>query len=124
MRSLFCLRIMKASRLLFFGILFAFSCRDDSDPRTKEFTVIVEQTNDISCHLPVIRFLDREDEVRAKTKKETLSYNAYELEKSLNVIGNELIIEFGKVQEEDFRACLAIGISYPEIAILKARLKE
>jgi len=115
---------MKAVHLLFFGILLAFSCQDDPDPRKEEFAVIIEETNDISCGLPVIRFLDREEEVRGKTKKETLSYNAYGLEQSLNVEGNELIIEFGEVPEENFRACLAIGISYPGIAILKARLKD
>ena len=115
---------IKLKYLAIIGILFSFSCQEDLDPRIKEFSVIIEQTSDSSCGLPVIRFLEREDEVRAKTKKESLTYNAFNLEESLNVVGKELIIEFGEIQEKDFRPCNTLGISYPAISILKARSKD
>ncbi|PZV75472.1 hypothetical protein CLV31_1373 [Algoriphagus aquaeductus] len=53
-----------------------------------------------------------------------MEYNAYGLDESLNVIGNELLITFGKVKEEDFRVCRTIGIPYPAVSILSARLKN
>ena len=88
----------------------------------KEFRVIVESTSDISCSLPIIRFLDKEAEVKAQTGLETLTYNAYHLDNSLNVVGNSILVEFTEVRDEDLLACLAIGISYPGIAITNARL--
>lgn len=112
---------MNLKYLAIIGVLFSFSCQEDLDPREREFAVVIEQTSDISCGLPVIRFLDREDEVKEKTLKKSLIYNAVNLEESLNVVGKELIIEFEEVQEKDFRPCLAIGIPYPGISIVKAR---
>lgn len=90
----------------------------------EEFTVRIESTSDISCGLPVILFLEKSDQVKEKTNEESLEYNAYGLDESLNVIGNELLITFGKVRDEDFRACRAIGIPYPAVSILNARLRD
>jgi hypothetical protein len=104
---------MKLKYLAIIGTLFSFSCQEDLDPREKEFEVVIEQTSDMSCGLPVIRFLDREDEVKEKTQRESLVYNAFNLEESLNEVGKELIIEFEEVQEKDFRICNHYGISYP-----------
>ena len=109
--------------LLFFAVLSTFGCQDNLVPG-EEFMVRIESTSDISCGLPVILFLDKKDQVRAKTNDESMEYNAYGLDESLNVIGNELLITFGKVKEEDFRVCRTIGIPYPAVSILSARLKN
>lgn len=109
--------------LLFFAVLSTFGCQDDLVPG-EEFSVRIESTSDIFCGLPVILFLEKSDQVKEKTNEESLEYNAYGLDESLNVIGNELLITFGKVKEEDFRVCRAIGIPYPAVSILSARLRD
>lgn len=106
-----------------FAVLFTFGCQEDLVPR-EEFTVKIESTSDISCGLPVILFLDKKDQVKAKTNEESLGYNVYGLDESLNVIGNELLITFGKVRDEDFRVCRTIGTPYPAVLILSARLRD
>ena len=117
------MRKSSSKYLLFFAVLITFGCQDDLVPG-EEFTVRIESTSDISCGLPVILFLEKSDQVRAKTNEESLEFNAYGLDESLNVNGNELLITFGKVKEEDFRVCRTIGIPYPAVSILSARLRD
>jgi len=112
---------MKKSIVLLSGLFLVFSCEKEDVLAGNEFTVVVESKADLACSLPVIRFLDREDEVRKKTKLETLTYNAYHLESSLNVVGEELIIEFTELADEDMRVCNTLGITIPGLSIISAR---
>jgi len=114
---------MNRSRLTVAGLLIGvvLSCDDDSMSGRNEFTVIVESTSDMACSLPIIRFTNKFEKVRRKTSLETLEYNVYHLDNSLNVVGAQLIIEFKDVAPEDLRACKMFGIGYPAIAIIKAR---
>ncbi len=114
---------MNKSGLIVFGLLIsiALSCDDDSMFGSNEFTVVVESTSDMACSLPIIRFTNKFEKVRRKTSLETLEYNVYHLDNSLNVVGAQLIIEFEDVALEDLRACKMFGIGYPGIAIIKAR---
>ncbi|MEP1956742.1 MAG: hypothetical protein ABJ333_15340 [Algoriphagus sp.] len=104
-------------------LLFLASCEKEETP-INEFRVVVESTADISCGLPVIRFLDKESEVKRLTDFNTLSYNAYSLDNSLNTAGDTLIIQFIKLSDENFRICNRLGISYPGIKIVSARLAD
>jgi hypothetical protein len=115
---------MKLRVVLFFGTFLLLSCGNDEILPGNEFTVIVENTSDLACALPVIRFLDKEIEVKKKTKLETLTYNAYHLNNSLNVNGRKLIIEFTLVANEDMRACNTLGIGFPGISITNARFLD
>lgn len=114
---------MNRSRLTVAGLLIGvvLSCDDDSMSGRNEFTVIVESTSDMACSLPIIRFTNKFEKVRSKTSYETLVYNAYHLDNSLNVVGAQLIIEFEDVAPEDFRACNMLYIGYPGVAITSAR---
>ena len=114
---------MNKSGLVVFGLLISvvLSCDDDSMSGSNEFTVIVESTSDMACYLPIIHFTNKFENVRSKTSYETLVYNAYHLDNSLNVVGAQLIIEFEDVAPEDFRACNTLYIGYPGIAIINAR---
>lgn len=105
-------------------LLVLLSSCDKEDMINNEFRVVVESTSDISCSLPVIRFLDREAEVKSLTNSQTLTYNAYHLDPSLNILGNSLLVEFTQIVEEDLRPCLDIGISYPGISIQNARIAD
>lgn len=89
-----------------------------------EFRVVVENTADISCGLPIISFLDKEADVKQRTNRETLSYNAYSLDNSLNTAGNILLIEFTELSDQDIRVCNTLGIPYPGIKILSARIAD
>ena len=113
---------MKIRLLFLIGLFATFSCENEDMLAGNEFIVVVESNADLACALPVNRFLDKGDEVKKRTKLETLTYNAYHLDNSLNVIGEELTIEFGEVKDEDLRACNTLGIGIPGISILKARL--
>lgn len=99
-----------------------FSCESENALYNNEFTVIVEDTADLACGLPVIRFLDKTSPVRKKTSLETLTYSAYELDDSLNIVGTKLIVEFTEVSPENSRVCNTLGVSYPGITIVNARL--
>ena len=114
---------MNRSGLVVAGLLIGvvLSCDDDSMSGSNEFTVIVESTSDMACFLPIIRFTNKFEKVREKTSLETLVYNAYQLDNSLNVVGAQLIIEFEDVAPEDFRACNTLYIGYPGITIINAR---
>jgi hypothetical protein len=111
---------MKTKLTFLLLILFASSCDKEGMP-FKEFIVIVEATADVSCGLPVIRFLGKEAEVRQRTNLEALTYNAYSLDNSLNTAGILLYIEFTELSDQDFRACNTLGITYPGIKITSAR---
>ena len=113
---------MKTRIVFLLGLFIAFSCEDEAVIADKEFTVVVESTADLACALPVIRFLDKAPDVKKSTKLETLTYNAYHLDDSLDAIGNTLIIEFTGVQDEELRACNTFGIAIPAVSIVKARL--
>lgn len=113
---------MKTRIVFLLGLFVAFSCEDEAVIADNEFTVVVESTADLACALPVIRFLDKEPDVKKRTKLETLTYNAYHLDDSLNANGNKLIIEFTEVQDEESRVCNTHGIAIPKISIVKARL--
>ena len=65
---------MKTRIIFLLGLFIAFSCEDESVLADNEFTVVVESTADLACALPVIRFLDKEAEVKERTKLETLTY--------------------------------------------------
>lgn len=97
------------------------SCRDEQVIPNNEFTVIVENTNDPACHLPLIRFLEKENQVKKRTSYESLVYNAYFLDNNLNIVGKKLIIEFKDVDLKDLRVCNTMWIGYPGIAIVSAR---
>ncbi len=90
----------------------------------EEFTVVVESQGDISCGLPVVRFVEKPDKVRAKTSMENLEYNVYNLSPNLVTTGNRLKIRFITTSEKDLRPCKAIGIWYPPITIITARQIE
>ena len=113
---------MKTRIIFLLGLFIAFSCEDESVLADNEFPVVVESTADLACALPVIRFLDKEAEVKERTKLETLTYNAYHLDNSLNVTGAKLTVEFAEVQDEDLRACNTLGIGIPGLSILNGRL--
>jgi hypothetical protein len=115
---------MKIGVIMLFILFFIFSCKNDEILVSNEFTVIVESTADFTCYLPVIRFLDNEDEVKKRTGMETLTYNAYHLDSSLNVVGNTLTIDFTQVTDEDIRVCNTFGIPIPGIVIISERLTE
>lgn len=110
---------MGKARLIIFGLIFFLLSCDDNDA-VVEFTVVVENTADIACALPLVRFKDNMLKVKGKTSVESLVYTAYHLDPSLNVQGAELIIEFKDVLPEDYRVCNTLGIFYPSIAIVKA----
>ena len=112
---------MDKTQIIIFALLFILSSCDDSADTIEEFTVVVENTADVACSLPLIRFKDSMLKVKRKTSVESLVYTAYHLDASLNVEGAELIIEFNDVLPEDYRACNTLGIWYPSIAIVRAR---
>ena len=114
---------MSKGRFNLLGLLICvvISCEDDSVGGSNEFTVIVESTSDTACHLPVIRFTNKFENVKRKTSLETRVYNAYHLESSLSVVGAKLIIEFEDVALEDLRVCNMLGVGYAGIAITRAR---
>ena len=98
------------------------SCESQNDASENEFTVIVESKSDFACGLPLIRFLENQSRVQERTQLETMTYNVYHLDNSLNIVGTKLIIEFQEVASEDMQACNTMGIMYPAISIVKARL--
>lgn len=112
-------KILKIIGILFFSIVV--SCQSDDTHPEDEFLVIVTDGGDISCSLPVIQFLDNFEKVKAKTSLETLTYNAYKLDDSLNIPGKKLIIRFILTPPEDHRACNTLGIFFPWITITEAR---
>ncbi len=103
------------------GLLAVLSCDDDALPEG-EFVVIVENTSDVACGLPVIRFLDNGKQVRKRTGHETMIYLARHLDSTLNVVDTKLVISFSEVAIEDIRVCNALGIMNPQISIVSARL--
>lgn len=104
--------------------LFASSCEKEEPTIRNEFRVVVESTSDLACYLPVIRFLDKETEVKERTKLETLTYNAVSLDETLNKVGNLLIIEFTQVENKDLRICNTFGIPIPPVFIVNARISD
>jgi hypothetical protein len=113
---------LRITFLLVFIILSA--CEKEEPIIGSEFRVVVEGTSDLACSLPVIRFLDNEAEVNERTNLETLTYNAINLDNSLNVVGNTLIIEFRKVKDEELRVCNHFRINISGVSIVKARLAD
>jgi hypothetical protein len=104
--------------------ILASSCEKEEPILGNEFRVVVESTSDLACYLPVIRFLDKEAQVKEQTNLETLTYNAISLDKALNVVGNTLIIEFTQVADTDLRVCNTLGIPIPKVSIVNARLAD
>ena len=98
------------------------SCDNNDIFADDEFRVIIEDEKDIACSLPVITFLDNLEKVKEKTSLETLTYNAYQLDTSLNTKGTELIIRFTPTVPDDLKACNTLGIGYSWITVLEARL--
>ena len=113
---------LRITFLLVFIILSA--CEKEEPIIGSEFRVVVESTADLACRLPVIRFLDKETEVKERTNLETLTYTAVNLDNTLNVVGNNLIIEFRKVKDEELRICNTFGIMIPGVSIVNARLAD
>jgi hypothetical protein len=113
---------LRITFLLVFIILSA--CEKEEPIIGSEFRVVVESTSDLICYLPVIRFLDKEAQVKDQTDLETLTYNAIRLDKALNVVGNILIIEFTQVADEELLVCNTSGIPIPGVSIVKARLAD
>jgi hypothetical protein len=113
---------LRITFLLVFIILSA--CEKEEPIIGSEFRVVVESTSDPICYLPVIRFLDKEAQVKDQTDLETLTYNAIRLDKALNVVGNILIIEFTQVADEELLVCNTLGIPIPGVSIVKARLAD
>jgi hypothetical protein len=84
-------------------------------------TVIVEETADIACGLPVIRFLTAPDGSAPADFSGSEVFTAFNLESSLIVEGAELIITFDEVPAEKLQPCLAVGTWYQSIWITSAR---
>jgi hypothetical protein len=112
----------KVALLVALVISLLFSCENENDARDNEFTVIVESKSDFACGLPLIRFLGDQSRVQERTRMEVMTYNAYHLDNSLNIVGAKLIIEFEEVAHEDMRFCTTLGIGYPAVSIVKARM--
>jgi hypothetical protein len=115
---------MRIRTIFLLIFLIASSCEKEEPIIKNEFRVVVEDTRDLACYLPVIRFLDKEAQVKQRTNLETLTYNALKLENALNVAGNILIIEFNQVADPDIRVCNTFGIPIPGVSIVKARLGD
>lgn len=88
----------------------------------EEFLVIVESQGDMACGLPVVRFVQPSDRLETKTSSKSLHYHVMGLDSELNVPGNEVLVRFHMTPPEDMTPCLAIGIWYPRISILEARV--
>ena len=108
---------------IIFGLFVSmtFSCDDTDSTNSDEFTVVVESTADLACGLPLIRFTGNFIQVRSKTSRESLVYNAYHLDHSLNVLGTRLVVRFEDVAVEDLVVCNMLGMGYPAVAIVSAR---
>jgi hypothetical protein len=115
-------KILKIIIMLFLGALI--SCENDDILAHDEFLVIVDSESDLACSLPVIRFLDKVEKVKEKTSLETLTYNAHNLDSNLNITGTRLLVKFTETASEDFRVCNTLGIGYPWITIIEARLQN
>ncbi len=102
-------------------LILSISCRDEEITPEEEFAVIIVSTSDFACRLPLIQFLEKEEKVKEKTSYESVVFNAYRLDNSLNEIGKKLIIRFDALGAKDFRVCNTMGINYPGIAIVSAR---
>jgi hypothetical protein len=112
---------MKTKLVFFLGLFILYSCDNEDTLADNEFLVVIENTADIACSLPVIHFLQKEEQVKKKTSIETLTYNAYHLDNSLNVVGTKLIIEFTRISTQDIHVCNTLGTGYPGISIVRAR---
>jgi hypothetical protein len=115
-------QIFKIVVLIFVATLI--SCENNDILVDDEFLVIVDSERDLACGLPVIRFLDKTEKVRKLTSLETLTYNAYNLESSLSVTGTILLVKFTETAPENYRVCSTLGIAYPWITIVSAKLKN
>jgi hypothetical protein len=114
--------VLRTIIVIAIGILV--SCERNEINVNDEFLVIVEEEKDIACGLPVLKFLDRAENVKEKTSYETLTYIAHQLDSSFNKKGTELIIKFNRTIPEDLVPCNALGIWYPGITVLEARLSN
>ena len=114
----------KCTTLLIIFMGTVFSCENESINNNDEFLAFVESEKDISCGLPVVRLLDKLDRVQIITGAKGSSFNAYLLDNKFKVVGTELIIRFKKTDDKDLRACNTLGLMYPCITILDARLKN
>jgi hypothetical protein len=115
---------MRIRTIFLLIFLIASSCEKEEPIIKNEFRVVVEDTRDLACYLPVIRFLDKEDQVKKQTDLETLTYSAINLDNSFNITGNILIIEFRKVKDEELRICNTLGIPFPGVFIVNTRLAD
>jgi hypothetical protein len=81
--------------------------------------VVVVETADVACGLPVVRMLSTSG--APPTSFNDPIYSAYNLDASLNVKGAELIVVFQQVPGDKLQPCLAVGTWYQSIWIKSAK---
>ena len=111
--------------LVFIAVMLCVAaCSDKDDDELLKLCdkrIVVVDTQDINCGLPMVRFRDT-SVIRTLTGHpswELCLVNG--LPEKYNVIGQELIVCARKLRPNEERVCLTIGPSYPTVKITSVK---
>ena len=116
---------MKGTLILTILTLVALGC-DDSESTSNsdgEFTVTVVNSNDFTtCGLPLISFTEKLNEIRQLSDSDVTIFNAFMLKEEFRIEGLKLKIKVRKTRDDELLPCLTMGISWPWVTVLEARI--
>ena len=120
-----CPMSMKSSVILAILTLVVLGCDDDNSTLNsdEEFTVTVVNSNDFTaCGLPLINFTEKLDKIRDLTDREESTFNAFLLKEEFRIDGLKLKIKVRKTRDDELLPCLTLGIAWPWVTVLNARI--
>jgi len=116
---------MKSSVILAILTLVVLGCDDDNSTLNsdEEFTVTVVNSNDFTaCGLPLINFTEKLDKIRDLTDREESTFNAFLLKEEFRIDGLKLKIKVRKTRDDELLLSFTMGISWPWVTVLNARI--
>ncbi len=102
--------------------VFMFSCnKGDNLGKSVDFKAEVVDTDDISCHLPLIRINPADTAAVSRISVNyTDMYSASQLPASLNTVGQKISIRIERFADGEDFICNRIGFSYAHLKVVEA----
>jgi len=119
---------MKRTVILVLFILLMVAGCDDNDSvfnPDEEFKATVVNAKDFTtCGLPLINFTEKLDKIRELTGSEATTFNAFQLKEEFQIEELKLIVKVRKTRDDELLPCLTLGVGWPWVTVLDARIEN
>lgn len=111
---------------IFIFVILSISCDKEKEVVTNDTFEVVTAGIGIDCRLVLIDFKKSDqDRLMKITKSNDLRYQAFNLDKgNFSDQGLVLNIKVRKTIDSELFACTTLGIAYPWVTVLEAKLKQ